>query len=193
MALTMRRRALLGLPLLLLRPRSSRAAERQAPSSLEGLVLRGPDGKSLYVSAAVHGSRFTAIVCYSATCPCFAAHRERLAGLHRELAPRGVRFLLVDSERHTDGDAVPANLDGLPVLRDEGARLARALGARYATESFVFDAAGALRYRGGIDDERKSLGPSPKTYLRDGLQSLLAGTAPALVTTKSLGCVLRLN
>jgi hypothetical protein len=126
----MRRRALLGLPLLLLRTRSARAAERQTASSLEGLALRGPDGKSLDVSAVVRGSRFTAIVFYSATCPCFAAHRERLASLHHDLAPRGVRFLLVDSERHTDGDAAPAaNLDGLPVLRDEGARLARVLGA----------------------------------------------------------------
>ena len=64
--------------------------------------------------------------------------------------------------------------------------------AQYATESFVFDASGRLRYRGGIDDKRKYLGPNPKAHLRDALERLLDDGAPALASAKALGCALRL-
>ena len=108
---------------------------------------------------------------------------------------RDVRFVIVDSERHPAGEPTPAfvaNTD-LPIFADDGGRLARRLNAQFATETFVFDAAGTLRYRGGIDDDRRSLRPRPTAHLRDELQRLLAGTAPPYATTKALGCALRLR
>jgi len=105
-----------------------------------------------------------------------------------------VALVVVDSERHTAGEARPEKVPGteLPVLRDEGGRLARRLGAQYATESFVFDGNGQLRYRGGIDDQRKYLGPNPRPHLRDALLHLLDNSAPAYASAKALGCALRL-
>ena len=169
------------------------AAQPQAPG-LGDLTLAGAGGTVVRLQELVAARRLTVVVFYSATCPCFAVHRERLDQLAREMAPRGVALVVVDSERHAAGEARPEMVPGtqLPVLRDEGGRLARRLGAQYATESFVFDGNGQLRYRGGIDDQRKYLGSNPKLHLRDALLRLLGNDAPAYATAKALGCALRL-
>jgi hypothetical protein len=170
---------------------------RAAPSSLplSGLVLRAHDGASIDLGSVVRQHRLTAVVFFSATCPCFAVHRARLAALLREFGARDVDFLIVDSERHSPGDVTPADLpeSGLPILRDDGARLAHHLGAQYATETFVFDVTGALRYRGGFDSDRKYLETTPRTYLRDALVALLQDKAPPSASSKALGCSLRLR
>jgi hypothetical protein len=162
---------------------------------LTGVVLRHGGRDAVEVRALVAAQPLTAIVFFSATCPCFAAHRERLGALARDLGPRGVRFVFVDSERRAPGDAAPDAVPGLgaPLLRDEAGVLARRLGAEFATETFVLDAHGALRYRGGVDDDRKVLRADAKAHLRDALDALLAGTAPPFAASKALGCALRLR
>lgn len=168
------------------------AASPPSPS-LSDIVLRAHDGRTLALASLVPERRLTVVVFFSATCPCFAAHRSRLAALARELEARGVQFVIVDSERHAPGEPPPAEVaeTGLPIWRDDGARFARRLEARYATETFVFDAAGALRYRGGIDSDRRTLTPAPRAYLREALASLLEAKAPPLASAKALGCALR--
>jgi hypothetical protein len=164
------------------------------PPDLAGIVLRREGQRAVDLQALVREQRLTVVVFYSSSCPCFAAHRARLATLADDLSPRGVRVLVVDSERHRPGDAaLPVVAEtSLPILRDDDGRLARRLDAHFATETFVFDATGTLRYRGGIDDERKYLSERPKTYLRDALSALLSGTAPRFAAAKTLGCALRL-
>jgi len=171
------------------------AARADSPGDgVAGVVLRDPRGAPVELAGLVRAHKLTVVVFYAATCPCFAAHVERLQRLAADLGPRGVGFLVVDSERHAGGDPpAPAQIaPGLPVFHDEGGALAHRLGARYATESDVFDAAGRLRYRGGVDSDRKYLRPDAQPYLRQALERLLAGDAPALTTTKALGCALRL-
>jgi hypothetical protein len=174
---------------------ASASASRATAPDLSDIVLRGGRGEPLELRSLVGRHRFTAVVFFSSSCPCVAAHRGRLAQLIDEMQSRDVRFVIVDSERHPTGAPTPAfvaNTD-LPIFADDGGRLARRLSAQFATETFVFDAAGTLRYRGGIDDDRRSLRPRPTAHLRDELQRLLAGTAPPYATTKALGCALRLR
>lgn len=173
-----------------------RAGPAVAPASpLAGMVLVDGRGTPVPLEPRARTHRFLVIVFYSATCPCFEAHVERLATLARELAGEEVALLAVDSERHAGGaPALPLALaEGLPLMRDPDARLALRLGARFATESFVFDAAGALRFRGGIDDDRKLLHPGARAHLREALRALLSGAAPANDSAKALGCTLRLR
>ena len=161
------------------------------PPELGDVTLKGAAGS---LKTQVRSHRLTVITFFAASCPCFAAHAERLRALAQELEPRGVQLLVVDSERHRSGEAPSPVVPGtsLPILRDEGGLLARRLGARFATESFVFDTAGALRYRGGIDSDRKYLSEHPSHSLRAALLDLLAGSAPEYATSKTLGCALRL-
>jgi hypothetical protein len=77
------------------------------------------------------------------------------------------------------------------VLVDPGGVLARALGAEYATESFVLDAAGAVRYHGGLDSDRKQLHDDARPFLQDALDDLLAGKPLRTAESKALGCALQ--
>ena len=164
------------------------AAPPRTPD-LSDIVLDQGAG-AIELRELVRQHRFTAIVFFSATCPCFDAHRARLAALVHEMERKDVRIVIVDSERRHAGEAavrlVPAT--DLPILQDRGGTLARRLDAAYATETYVFDASGSLRYRGGIDDDRRTLSQKPRAHLRDALLGLLAGTAPAYATSKTLGC-----
>jgi hypothetical protein len=165
------------------------------PPALGDAVVRDARGALVPLAGVARAHRFTVIVFYSATCPCFDAHRARLRQLAAELGPRGVGVVLVDSERRAAGDPPPppAAAGDLPIFRDDGGALARRLGARYATESYVVDAAGQARYRGGIDSDRKYLRDDAQPYLRAALDRLLAGNAPPFTTSKALGCALRLK
>ena len=103
-------------------------------------------------------------------------------------------FVVVDSERRAPGERPPPPeiAPGLPILRDENAELAKRLGAAYATESYILDSSGRVRYQGGVDSDRKYLRPDAQPYLRRALLKLLSGDAPAFATSKALGCALRL-
>jgi len=158
------------------------------------VVLLDARGRAVALDPVLAGHRFTTIVFYSATCPCFAAHIARLRELVREFSAVGVAVIVVDSERRAAGPGGMADAvtGGLAVLRDVGGQLARRLGARFATESFVFDSKRQLRYRGGIDGDRAYLRPTTEAHLRNAVRSLITGSAPTLVTAKALGCALRL-
>jgi len=159
------------------------------------LALAATDGKSYPLRRTVAEARYTVFVFFSAKCPCVAAHDQRLSTLARSYQPRDVQFFLVDSEV---GDALERGRGEVqrrnypfPILADPGARLARALGARFATTSVVVDREWRIRYRGGIDSEKRDPNPNGRFYLQDALTALLAGREPDPAETKSLGCYLR--
>jgi peroxiredoxin len=65
--------------------------------------------------------------------------------------------------------------------------VAKAYGPVATPHAFVFDAERTLRYAGAIDDSQR-LDHVTKHYLRDALDALLAGKAPAVAQTKVIGC-----
>jgi hypothetical protein len=77
------------------------------------------------------------------------------------------------------------------VLVDTGGTLARALGAEYATESFVLDGAATVVYHGGLDSDRKQLHEDARPFLRNALDDLLAGKPLRTAESKALGCALQ--
>jgi hypothetical protein len=170
-------------------------AEASTPGSVGDAVLKDPRGSSVPIAQLLSDHPFTVVVFYSGTCPCFAAHVDRLQRLAAEFAPQGVGFVAVDSERHAAREPSPPSLvaPAIPLFRDEDGRLARHLGALYASESYVIDAHGGVRYRGGIDSDRKYLRTDAQPYLREALFGLVSGRAPAFASSKALGCALKLQ
>jgi len=138
---------------------------------------------------------WTVLVFFSADCPCFQAHEQRIAALARDYEPRGVRVLLVDSELEASvaRGARQSRERALevPLVIDSDAVLADALLAEFATYSVVIDREGVIRYRGGIDSDKSFLRADATHYLRDALDDLLAGKAPRRDETEALGCVLQ--
>ena len=75
----------------------------------------------------------------------------------------------------------------MPYLRDESQEVARAYGAKTTPDVFLFDAAGALRYRGAPDPDHRN--PSLNAiWLREALDSLLTGGDVARPETDPVGC-----
>ena len=138
---------------------------------------------------------WTVLVFYSADCPCFKAHEARLRSLHDRYTPRGVRFLLVDSESGASlAPAAGSSRDPalpMPLVTDPDAVLSSGLGAEYATYSVLLDPNGEVRYRGGLDSDKSHLREDATFYLRDALDDVLAGRNPRRTEAKALGCPLQ--
>jgi peroxiredoxin len=156
--------------------------------------LAASDGSTYAVPAGEDGARLTVFVFSAWHCPCQAAHDLRLRELYARYHGRGIDFFAVDSEVRGSvaEDAAMAKEHGyeFPVLRDSGAGLARALHAEYATESFVIDRQGVVRYHGGLDSDRKKLHDDAIPLLANALDDLLSGNNPRLAESKALGCAL---
>jgi peroxiredoxin len=163
---------------------------------LPDLALEATSGPSQRLRQTVAGAPFTVLVFFSDSCPCMAAHDRGLIELAQAYRARGVQVFLVDSEAGEalarDTEAVKRRHYPFPILADPGARLAKALGAEFATATVVFDAEGQVRYRGGIDSAKRETEHVEKSYLRDALEALVEGKRPAVAEAKTLGCYLRI-
>jgi hypothetical protein len=157
------------------------------------VVLLGEGGAPHPLRAELATHRFTVVTFFSAHCPCQRMHDARLQALIAKDSPRGVGFLIVDSEhgRTAEGDA--AEQRGYPIFIDPRAELAHALDAEYATFSVIVDPSGHILYRGGFDSDRSHLRPTPTSYLETALDDLLAGHPPRWNEAKTLGCSLELD
>ncbi len=170
-------------------------ARPPGPPHLPDAALPGTDGASHRLADLARGAPFTVIVFFAAGCPVQRAHDARLREIFAAYRPRGVAMVAVDAEAGAtaagDGEEARARGYPFPILTDPEGAAADALGATYATYTVVVDAAGRVRYRGGIDSDRSHLTPGASPWLRDALDRLLAGREPDPVETTSLGCALR--
>ena len=165
----------------------------RAPAVMGSVPVIVGEGPSL--DEITRGARLTVVLFFSAHCPCQSAHDERLRALAARYAEASVRFVLVDAEADASAekDAAEARARGypFPILPNPSGSLADSLGAEYATYTVVLDAGQRVRYKGGIDSDKQHLTEDARFYLRDALDDLIAGRAPAVAEGKTLGCVLR--
>jgi hypothetical protein len=159
------------------------------------VVLHALDGTAVPLDSVLGAHEVTAVVFFSAECGCHRAHDPRLRELIAKASPRGVGFLVVDSERSAsaDRDAKEAAARGYSIVLDDDGKLARALDAEFATYSVVLDRSGRVLYRGGFDSDVMQLREDRATYLADALDDALAGRPLRRTETKALGCTLELR
>jgi AhpC/TSA family len=157
--------------------------------------LIGARGEPLDARSIARSAPLTVLVFFSADCHTLDIHEPRLRALFDAYHPRGVQFLMVDSEVRgsLERDTAEAHRRGypFPILGDRGAKLADALGAEYATYTVVFDAHARVRYRGGIDTDKSRLHDDATPYLKDALDDLLADREPRVSESGALGCALQ--
>jgi hypothetical protein len=170
-------------------------ALRVVDTRLTPFELQASDGRPRSLPPPAGGARLTVLVFSAWHCPCQTAHDPRLGALYARYHGQGVDFFLVDSELggQLAIDAAKAHERGysFPVLLDPGASLARTLHAEYATESFVIDREGTVRYHGGLDSDRTTVHEDAVPLLANALDDLLLGKTPRSAETKALGCALQ--
>ena len=154
-------------------------------------ALPGVDGQEH--SLADYADKEVVAVVFSCNhCPYVLAWEDRMIQVQADYADKGVQLIAIGPN---DAQKYPADSFSkmkehaqqkgfnFPYLRDETQEVARFYGAERTPEFFVFDQSGVLRYHGALDDNYDDPKAVDKKYLRDVLDAVLAGEAPAIAET----------
>lgn len=136
-----------------------------------------------------------AIIFVGTECPLVNLYVSRLANLQRELGPRGLQILAINSNSQDAASAIKKHADErrlpFPVLIDPEQKVADLLKAVRTPEAFLLDPTGAVRYHGRIDDQY-AVGTdrrAPQRHdLKEAILDVLAGKAVRVKETEVYGC-----
>jgi peroxiredoxin len=128
----------------------------------------------------IRGTKGTVVIFGSNTCQHISASDARIKNLGSTYQAKGISAVMINPN---DPNVVPAeSLEKMkektypfPYLADPAGEMAKAFGATNTTEAFLFDAKGHLVYHGAFDDNPKDQSQVKKRWLRDAIESLLAG------------------
>lgn len=160
------------------------------------VVLTDVDGqpvRPVQVSADVAA---TVVVFASIECPISNRYAPVVERLRASYASKGVRFYLVYPNPSESSGAIRAHVAEygykIRALVDPTHALVKAADVSVTPEAVLYDAHGAIVYRGRIDDRFVSLGverPAPTTHdLADAIAATLAGKRVAQPRTQAVGC-----
>jgi thiol-disulfide isomerase/thioredoxin len=140
----------------------------------------------------------TVVILMCNHCPFVQAWNPRVAKVAQEYAPRGVRFLSINSN---DASRFPADSHErmvqfardqswpMPYLHDESQAVARALDAQVTPHVFVLDADHRLVWTGAPDGDPADESEEENAgWLREALESVTAGCKPAIEQRPLRGC-----
>ena len=146
------------------------------------------------------GARVFGVIFTCNHCPYAQAWEDRLIGIQRDYAGRDVRFVLINANdpRKVPDDApermrerARAKAYPFPYCFDATQEVAKAYGATRTPEIFLFDAGRVLRYHGAPDDNYDDPAAVQHPFLREAIDALLRGIAPATAATKPVGCTIK--
>jgi hypothetical protein len=140
-------------------------------------------------------------------CPISNSYAPEIQRVCREYGPRGVGCSLMYEDVDVDADVAPRaiRLDdevrrhlreyrytGIPAAVDRSRIMAKQAHASVTPQAVVIDRAGAIRYRGRIDNFYAALGKPRQQVterdLRDALDAVLSGRPVPKAETQALGC-----
>ena len=174
-----------------------------APLALESrliaFALKGTDGR-VHRADEFAKAKVLGVIFHCNHCPYAQAWESRLIQVQRDYAGRAVQFVLInandpvevpgDSFEQMQGRAKDKQYP-FPYLVDETQDVAKQYGASRTPEIFLFDERRILRYHGAPDDNYEDVNAVRQPYLRDALESLLAGKPPRISETKPVGCTIK--
>ena len=160
-------------------------------------IKSATDGKEITLAKAA-GKKGTLVVFTCNHCPYAMAWEQRIVELGNTYSKKGIGVVLINSNdpnSATKNDTFEATQQRakergmqFAYAMDDKSAIAKAFGAQKTPEAFLFDQSGKLVYHGTIDDNHEDATKVEKRYLKDAMESVLTGKAPAVKETKSLGC-----
>lgn len=159
--------------------------------------LLGVDGQR-YSAASFKHKPILALIFTGNACPTAKAWDGELIRLQRMFDHFGLQIVMVNPnnpylspEDTFDRMVKRAETGGFnfPYVKDEGAVLAKRLGATVTPQVFVFDAVGDLRYTGRIADSRRPAA-TMRYDLMEAVEELAAGLDVTVQSTEPFGCSL---
>ncbi len=174
----------LALALALLIPAGEKAPD---------FTLPDVQGKS-HTLYALKDRKAVAILFLGIECPRSRAAEPRLCEMAKKYEPQGVTFLAVNSNRNESAaeiaDHARQTAFTIPVLKDEKGKVAALYGVEVEPTAILLGADFTVRYRGAIDDHKLEEFVR-KPWLRDAIESVLAGRAVETPATEALGCSIK--
>lgn len=127
-------------------------------------------------------------------CPYVTAVEDRLIDFANDYKGKSVKLVgvsVVDSPRHRLADIKAYSKkrgENFVYGYDESQAIGRAYGASNTPQFFVLDKDRVIRYTGAMDDSPMNGDTAKKHYVRDAVNALLKGEAPAVAETRAIGC-----
>ncbi|MFN7964228.1 MAG: thioredoxin family protein [Acidobacteriota bacterium] len=158
--------------------------------------LKNVDGNMLSIADA-KGAKGTLVLFSCNHCPFVIAWEDRIVALGNAAQAAGVGVIQINSndpsahaEDGFDQMVTRAKEKGMqfPYVVDGTSGIAKAFGATRTPEAFLFDASGKLVYHGTIDDNVQDAAAVKETYLKNAIDAVASGKAPAVKETKAIGC-----
>jgi hypothetical protein len=141
------------------------------------LPLLAADGSTLTLDRLWRDHSATVLVFWSGGCPCVRRYQDRVDSLLDRYPARQVRIAGISSnagEAFADVLRVAQERSvRIPIFRDEGGRVAEAVGVHSTPTVVVLDGKGRVRFRGWIDNERLPGDPKREPWLERALHGLL--------------------
>lgn len=161
--------------------------------------LPGVDGKRY--SLASFSDRKAVVVFFSCNhCPYVKAWEDRLVAIQRDYAAKGATLVAINAndDRAFPEDSFEKMVErakekgfNFPYLSDESQNIARAYGAHFTPEVFLFDPDRVLRYHGRVDDNHEDASGVTSHDLRNALEAVLAGKPVPNPETPAKGCTIK--
>jgi peroxiredoxin len=173
---------------------ASACATRRTVATKGGapLTLTAADGTSTTLDELRRDRDATVLVFWSAGCPCVRRYQDRVDALLDRYSAERVRVVGISSNAaETFEDALQVAKERgvrIPILRDEGGRLAEAVGAHSTPAVAVIDRAGAVRYLGWVDNERLPGVDGREPWLDRALEGVLDGNTAFAARSPMYGC-----
>ncbi len=180
-------------------------------ADLPKFSLLGIDGKT-YTDENSKEAKALCIIFTCNHCPDSVAAAARTEQIHLDYKDKGLALVAVNGNNpdsltpdelgyspYNDSfeEMAPFAKDHgwtFPYLYDgENQNFTTACGAQSTPHVFLFDAERKLRYTGRMDDAGRNSGQVDKSYLRDAIDAVLAGTEVRDKTTRSFGCSTKWN
>jgi thiol-disulfide isomerase/thioredoxin len=160
-----------------------------------GLV--GVDGKDH--SLGEYKDKAALVIVFTCNhCPVAKAYEDRLIELQKDYASKGVQVIAINVN-NTAFDRLDKMKEraaekgfNFPYLYDSTQVSAHDYGARVTPHAFVLCKERKIAYVGAIDDSQALDGVKVR-YVRDALDALLAGKAPAKTESKAFGCGIKFD
>ena len=172
------------------------ALEIGAKAPMADAKMKGVDGKEVAIKD-VMGAKGTLVVFTCNACPYAKGWESRIVELGNAYAAKGVGVIAINAndpkvvaDDGYDQMVTRAKDRGMkfPYVVDSTSEVAKAFGAARTPEAFLFDAQGKLVYHGAVDDNVESAEKVTKSYLKDALDSVVAGKEVSVKETKAVGC-----
>lgn len=168
--------------------------DKAVPFSLPGI-----DDRTYALSD--YADKIAVVIVFSCNhCPYVQAWEDRMIDIQADYEDAGVQLIAInanDVKKYPDDsfDKMKERAKhkgfNFVYLYDETQNIARAYGAERTPEVFLFDQHGILHYHGAIDDNFREPKEVKQHYLRDALDSVLAGQTPPMIETRAVGCTIK--